>query len=163
MTQVSYLSEHFTLEEAIESQTASRLGIDNTPTPEVRTAASKTAVKMEKVRVILNNLPIKVSSWIRVPKLNEAIGSHQGSQHLKGEAVDFICPAFGSPFEICKILVANKSLIGFDRLILEHTWVHISWKSTPNATQRGQVLSLLSDKSYATGLTDKSGKPYQLN
>ena len=159
-----HLSEHFTLDEAIESQTASRLGIDNKPTDlNIITSASKTAVKMEKVRVVLGNLPIKISSWIRVPELNAAIGSHLGSQHIKGEAVDFICPAFGSPLEICKILVENKTLIGFDQLILEHTWVHISWKSTPNATQRGQVLSLLSDKSYATGLTDKSGKPYPLN
>lgn len=158
-----YLSEHFTLDEATESQTAARLGIDNTPTPEVRTAASKTAVKMEKVRVVLGNSPIKISSWIRVPELNDAIGSHRGSQHIKGEAVDFICPAYGSPFEVCKQLLKYKDVIGWDQLILEHTWVHISWKSTPNSVQRGQVLSLLSDKSYAAGLTDKSGKPYQLN
>jgi len=85
------------------------------------------------------------------------------SSFVKGEAVDFICPAFGSPLEICKVIVKYADIIKFDQLILEHTWVHISWKSTPNATQRGQVLSLLSDKSYAKGLTDKSGKPYPLN
>ena len=158
-----YLSEHFTLDEATESQTASRLGIDNTPTPEVRTAASKTAVKLEKVRVVLDNSPIKISSWIRVPELNEAIGSGSSSQHIKGEAVDFICPTYGSPLEVCKQLIKYKDVIGWDQLILEHTWVHISWKSTPNSVQRGQVLSLLSDKGYAVGLTDKSGKPYQLN
>jgi len=163
MTETIYLSEHFTLEEATESQTASRLGIDNTPSPEVRTAAAKTAVKLEKVRLILGENPIKVSSWIRVLELNRAIGSGDSSQHPKGEAVDFICPAFGTPLDVCKAIVKNKTLIGFDQLILEHTWVHISWKSTPNAIQRGEVLSLLSDKSYAKGLTDKSGKPYPMD
>lgn len=159
-----YLSEHFTLDEAIASQTAAREGIDNYPTnQEVITTASKTAVKMEKVRVVLNNLPISISSWIRCLALNRALKSSDSSQHVKGEAVDFICPAFGSPLEICKQLVKYKEVIGWDQLILEHTWVHISWKSTPNATQRGEVLSLLSDKSYAKGLTDKSGKPYPMD
>ena len=160
---IVYLSEHFTLDEAIASQTADRLGIDNTPTPEIVTAASKTAVKMEKVRVVLGNKSIKVSSWIRMPELNKAVGSRPGSQHEKGEAVDFICPTFGSPLDVCREIIKHKDLINFDQLILEHTWVHISWKSTPNATQRGEVLSLLSDKSYAKGLTDKFGKPYPLN
>jgi zinc D-Ala-D-Ala carboxypeptidase len=158
------LSEHFTLDEAIISQTAERLGIDNYPnSQEIITTASKTAVKMEKVRVVLGEVSISINSWIRCLELNRALGSSDSSQHVKGEAVDFICPAFGSPLEICKQLLKNKEVLGWDQLILEHTWVHISWKSTPNSIQRGQVLSLLSDKSYAVGLTDKSGKPYPLN
>jgi zinc D-Ala-D-Ala carboxypeptidase len=153
-----YISEHFTLAEATNSQTASRLGIDNShPDPQIRTVASKTAVKMEKVRVILDEKPVNISSWIRSLDLNRALGSSDTSQHIKGEAVDFICPAFGSPLDICRALVECKDLIGWDQLILEHTWVHISWNSTPNSVQRGQVLSLLSGGKYATGLTDLNG------
>ena len=160
MTEPIHLSEHFTLDEAIESQTAARLGIDNKPTDlNIITAASKTAVKMEKVRVILGSKPITISSWIRVLELNRAIGSGDGSQHVKGEAVDFICPTFGTPLDICKAIVENKTLIGFDQLILEHTWVHISWNSIPSGEQRGQVLSLLETGKYALGLTDKKGNP----
>ena len=152
------LSEHFTLEEATLSQEASRRDIDNShPAPEIITTASRTAVKLEKVRLILG-APISVNSWIRCPALNEAIGSKPTSQHILGEAVDFICPTFGSPLDICKAIIANKLLVNFDQLILEHTWVHISWASTPNAVQRGQVLSLISGGHYAPGLTDISGK-----
>ena len=111
---------------------------------------------MEKVRAFLGK-PISVSSWYRCLQLNREIGSKDTSQHTKAEAVDFICPAFGTPTDICKLLVANKDLIRFDQLILEHTWVHISWNSVPGSQQRGQVLSLLKDKTYAVGLTDKNG------
>lgn len=151
------LSDHFTLEEATISQTADRLGIDNShPSSITIIVATKTATKMEKVRAILNS-PISISSWIRCLDLNRALGSKDTSQHILGEAVDFICPAFGTPLEICKALIAQKILINWDQLILEHTWIHISWNSIPNAPQRGQVLSLLATGGYANGLTDKSG------
>ena len=158
-TSPTLLSEHFTLEEAIISQEAERFGIDNrNPDPRIITTASRTAVKMEKVRSVLGDKGIHVNSWIRCLALNRALKSKDDSQHVKGEAVDFICPAFGTPAEVCKKLVAEKTLVGFDQLILEHTWVHISWNSVPNAIQRGQVLSLLQDGEYAKGLTDKTGK-----
>lgn len=154
------LSTHFTLEEATLSQEASRRGIDNSnPTPEIITTASKTAVKMEKVRVVLGDKSIGVNSWIRCLELNRALGSKDDSQHVLGEAVDFTCNLYGSPLMVCKKLIEEKVLVNFDQLILEHTWVHVSWKSIPNAVQRGQVLSLLSTGGYANGLTDKSGKP----
>lgn len=154
-----HLSEHFSLEEATNSQTASRLGIDNAhPDQWIVTNAARTAVRMEKVRSLLGQ-PISVSSWVRCQALNRALGSKDSSQHLKGEAVDFICPAFGSPPQICQKLIEEKVLVNFDQLILEHTWVHISWNSLPNSKQRGEVLSLLSGGKYAIGLTDISGQP----
>ena len=154
---MTQLSDHFTLEEAVNSQTASRLGIDNSsPSDGVIAAATKTAVKMEKVRLILGT-PINVDSWIRCIELNRALGSKDTSQHIKGEAVDFIAPEFGTPLDICNKLIANKELVGWDQLILEHTWVHISWNSIPDSTQRGEVISLLATGGYALGLTDPQG------
>ena len=153
MTQIT---DHFSWEEVTQSSTASREGIDNTLPEELKEAVYKTAVGMEKVRAFLGK-PISIDSWYRSLNLNSAIGSKPTSQHTKGEAVDFICPAFGTPAEICKLIVANQDLIRFDQLILEHTWVHISWNSVPGSKQRGQVLSLLQDKTYASGLTDKLG------
>lgn len=153
------LSTHFSLEEATISQTADRLGIDNSsPSPEIITNAARIAVKLEKVRIVLGEKPINVSSWIRCLGLNRALRSKDDSQHILGEAVDFISPQFGTPLQICKQLIKERVLIGWDQLILEHSWVHISWKSIPNAVQRGQVLSLLSTGGYANGLTDPSGK-----
>lgn len=157
---VSHLSEHFTLAEAVTSDSAARRGIDNShPPAEVVATACKTAVKLEKVRALFN-LPIHINSWIRCPELNAALGSKPTSQHITGEAVDFIIPTYGSPLDVCKKLVANSELIRWDQLILEHTWIHISWKATPNAIQRLEVLSLTSSGKYVPGLTDTNGKPY---
>lgn len=152
-----YLSEHFTLQEATVSQEADRRDIDNSSPPTyIVDVMRKTATKLEKVRTILGK-PIHINSWYRCPELNAALGSNSRSQHPKGEAVDFISPQFGSPLNICKIILANQMLIRFDQLILEHSWVHISWKTDPNAIQRGEVLSLLKSGGYAAGLTDKLG------
>jgi zinc D-Ala-D-Ala carboxypeptidase len=154
------LTEHFFLSEVTHSDTASRLKIDNSLPPELVGAVIKTAVGMEKVRASLGNLPISISSWYRCLALNAAVRSKPTSQHIKGEAVDFTCPSFGSPLQVCKHLMEFKDLIRWDQLILEHTWVHISWNSIPSSSQRGEVLSLLSTGGYATGLTSANGEPY---
>lgn len=154
------LSEHFTLAEAVTSDSAARRGIDNSnPSQAVIDTAVKTATKLEKVRALLGR-PIHINSWIRCPELNTALGSKLTSQHLTGEAVDFISPFYGSPLQICQAIIANKELIRWDQLILEHTWVHISWKATPNAPQRGEVLSLTAAGKYVPGLTDRTGISY---
>lgn len=156
----STLTEHFFWSEVTYSQTAERLGIDNSLPADLVPAVIKTAVGMEKVRASLGNKPISISSWYRCLALNAALKSKPTSQHTKGEAVDFVCPAFGTPVEVCKSLVNYQQLIRFDQLILEHTWVHISFTSIPGGKQRGQVLSLLQDGSYTAGLTNKLGVPY---
>ena len=151
------LTEHFFLSEVTHSDIAERKGIDNSLPADLMTAAYKTAVGMEKVRACLGNKPVSTNSWYRCLQLNQLLGSKDTSQHRKAEAVDFICPAFGTPVQIVKKLVANKDLIRFDQLILEHTWVHISWNSNPSSIQKGEVLSLLSNGGYAYGITDKNG------
>jgi len=153
------LSPNFTLEEATRSDTALRLGIDNThPPTTVIESAKLTAARMEKVRLALGCL-LEITSWIRCLELNRALKSKDTSQHIKGEAVDFKAPAYGSPLRVCRTLVVLRGTIDFDQLILEHTWIHISWSSLPNAKQCGQVLSLLATGGYAVGLTDPSGRP----
>ena len=152
------LSEHFTLEEAVFSSTADRLGIDNNQvTPELLATAQRTATRLEKVRFILA-CPLHVDSWIRCLALNRALGSKDTSQHIKAQAVDFTAPQYGTPAEIAKKLVANADLLRYDQLIMEHSWVHISFCS-PSDTPRGEVLSLLATGGYTTGITDKEGNP----
>ena len=119
------LSPHFTLEELTHSQQAVRASIDNTPTDQVVIENLRTTADMlEAVREVLGGHPILVSSGYRCPKLNTLIGSSGTSQHPKGLAVDFTCPAFGTPKQICQHLIDEG--FNFDQLICEGTWVHIS-------------------------------------
>lgn len=155
----SKLSQHFSLKEAIKSEKAVALKVHNIPNVATFNVMEKTAACMERVRAALDNKAIKVNSWYRGPEVNAAVGSKSTSQHLKGEAVDFVCPAFGTPLEICRKLIELKDLIRYDQLILEHSWVHISFAIT-SRNSRSQVLSLLATGGYSTGLTDKLGKPY---
>jgi D-alanyl-D-alanine dipeptidase len=93
------LSEHFTLAELTMSPKATKLKIDNTPTPE----------HLENLIVLSENVlePIRAkfgsfspTSGYRSPKLNAATpGASKTSQHSKGEAVDIDLKSFvGSCF-----------------------------------------------------------------
>ena len=154
------LSKHFSLAEATYSITALSLGLDNIPVAKILETVKNTALCLERVRTVLTDSPIQISSWYRSPRVNQAVGSKFTSQHIRGEAVDFTCPLFGSPLAVCKAIIARESDIKFDQLILEHTWVHISF-AVSSASNRGQVLSLLATGKYASGLTNRQGQRYE--
>lgn len=119
------ISKYFTLEEMVFSQTAARRGIDNSPCTGVIPVITSTACKMDKVRKLLGH-PVIVSSGYRSPELNAAIGGSPSSSHVKGEAVDFICPGFGPVREVFDAI--RKSDLEFDQLIVEFgRWVHIGF------------------------------------
>ena len=68
------LSDHFTLIELTKSQTAERLGIDNTPDDEaIGNLASMCDNVLEPIRAHFG-VPFSPSSAYRSKKLNEAIG-----------------------------------------------------------------------------------------
>lgn len=124
------LSEHFTLDEFCTSQTAARLGILNDPPLDVVAHLKKTAAGMEKVRSLLNGNPIHINSGYRSLKVNAAVGSKSTSQHVTGQACDFICPTWGAPEKIMQAII--DSPIEYDQCILEFgQWVHISFSDNP--------------------------------
>jgi zinc D-Ala-D-Ala carboxypeptidase len=126
------LTPNFTLEEFTDSQTAARKGIHNVPpmgSPE-RANLQRTAEVMEQVRVILDDKPILISSGYRSPQVNAAVGGSKSSAHMSGLAVDFSCPGFGTPLQICKKLHPHMKELGIDQLIHEYdTWVHLGLTS----------------------------------
>jgi len=126
------LSKYFTLEEMIYSQTAERQGIDNTPAPEIVSQLSLTAQGMDQIEDLLGFHPLTTSGY-RCDKLNAAVGGAQKSQHKDGKAEDFICPQFGPPMEIA--VAVRDSDIDFDQLIMEGTWVHVSFNGDANRRQ----------------------------
>src|SRR5690606_23101222 len=130
------------------SETAARLGIDNTPTGRhMENMRNHLVPGMERVRALLGK-PIIVSSGYRCPDLNAAIpGSSLTSAHTLGLAADFICPGYGSPWDICQAIAASD--IQFDQLIYEYgQWVHISF----DPRLRRLLTTKLAGQPYRNGL-----------
>ena len=148
-----FLSEHFSLQELIISQTAARFGIDNSPSEELINHAKKYLIPgLEKLRELFK-YPVKINSGYRSEKLNAAIpGSAAGSQHTKFEAADILVPAYGPPDKVCAAII--KSGIIFDQLIYEFgAWTHISFAAVP----RRSIMSKWQGQGYKSGIVDKLG------
>ena len=131
---MTYLSTHFLLDELCNSQTAARMGIDNTPDAKTIETLKQTCYGLEEVRKLLGERPILISSGYRSAALNSAVGGQPGSQHLLGQAVDFTCPTYGTPAAIVSAIRASN--INYDQVILEFFnpqkntgWVHISFSA----------------------------------
>jgi zinc D-Ala-D-Ala carboxypeptidase len=131
---MTMLTPHFTLEEFTDSQTAARKGLHNVPplgSPE-RANLQRAAETMEKVRAILGDKPILISSGYRSPKVNAAVGGAESSAHMSGLAVDFSAPGAGTPLQICRKLEPHMKALSIDQLIHEfNQWVHLGLSSDP--------------------------------
>jgi hypothetical protein len=130
------ISKHITLTEATKSNTATRLGINNTPNEAIIERMTETAEKVfEPLREELG--PIRVSSFYRSPDLNRAIGGSKNSQHCKGEAIDMQAVTVTN----FKLFQEACKLPEFDQIIWEFgnkqepDWVHISYSKTNNRKQ----------------------------
>lgn len=145
------LTEHFSLEEFVASETAARRGIDNAPSTEIVTNLRVLAMGLEKVRIALGYRPIHVNSGYRCPALNEAVGGARKGVHMKGLAADILCPQSGSPLEVCRAIHAVGMPI--DQIIHEFgKWCHVSFVAPP-LQARGQPLTIASARTgYQNGL-----------
>ena len=145
------LTANFSLSELTKSQTATRKGIDNTPSPEHQENLKLLCeAVLQPVRAHFGRV-VTVTSGYRSPELCTAIGSKITSQHARGEAADF--EIFG---------VSNKELadyihehLDYDQLILEYWnesdpnsgWVHCSYSEGKN---RKQYLKAYKDENNKT-------------
>ena len=152
---MTQLTEHFSLEELTASNTAVRLGIDNTPPPEIVPHLVVNAQGLERIRNVTWQ-PLIVHRGYSCEALERILTAKDFAAwcarhakdpamawpeyfarkaHPKGYATDFICPAFGPPPEIVRVI--RGSGIKFDQLIEEGAWVHASF----DPQLRGQVLT----------------------
>ena len=136
--------KYFSLSEFLNSATAKRLRIDNTPSFEVVDNLNKLADYLDVIREKVGK-PILISSGFRCPVLNKAVGGVANSQHLKGLAADLICADMES---LEKVL---RETGGFDQLIKEHRkgsksfWYHVS-VCNRNGKPRNQIIMNLEKK-----------------
>lgn len=125
------LTEHFTLEEFLASNTATRKKIDNTPSQTIISHLKELATQIIEPLRLAWGSGIIVSSGYRCEKLNKAVGGSSTSAHLTGWAADLV-PSNGD-IEGFKKFVINwlkTKKIKFDQYINETTksaqWVHIA-------------------------------------
>ena len=150
--------KYFTIPELTRSATASKKGIDNTPSTEVKTHL------IELIENLLDPLryqwgeyckrkglgsgAIIVSSGYRCPALNRAVGGVASSAHLGGWAADTV-PGNGRMTDykrwILNEFIPNNPQIKFDQIILEKSrtsqWVHIAIRDL-RGRQRQKAFSL---------------------
>jgi len=146
------LTRNFSLEELYGSDTASRLGINNTPGAAQIECLTALAVNILQPLRDYFGLPVVIRSGFRGAALNHAVGGEVKSQHLYGQAADLIIPGVGND-KIWQYIV-NK--LPYDQVILEHCpedakgrgWVHVSYK--PDG--RRSALSCVAPGEYVEGL-----------
>jgi zinc D-Ala-D-Ala carboxypeptidase len=134
------ISEHISYREGTRSNTATRRGIDNTPSNEQLDCMEKIAEEIfEPLRAYAGG-PIKINSFFRCPKLNKAIGGSSKSQHCKGQAID-IDDTFGH-LTNAEMYHFIKEHLDFDQMIWEFgnddnpDWVHVSYVSPEDNRRR---------------------------
>lgn len=124
------LTEHFTFEELTRTNT----GLSNEPGElETRWLERLAQNVLEPIRSLLG-CPLKINSGYRSEQVNARVGGAKTSQHVRGQAADFI-PIGDAGIDECVHLI-RMSGIPFDQLILEPSWIHVSTSDNP----RRQVL-----------------------
>ena len=125
------ISKHISYKEAVKSNTAMRLNIDNTPGAYEITNMNGIAHNIfEPLREWVGG-PIKINSFFRCVELNKAIGGSSKSQHCQGRALD-IDDTYGHKTN-AEMYEWIKENLDFDQMIWEFgteknpDWVHISY------------------------------------
>jgi uncharacterized protein YcbK (DUF882 family) len=125
------LTKNFSLAELTKSQSAIRLGLDNTP-GEAETENLKRLCEevLQPVRDHFGK-PVVVNSGYRSPQVNAAIGGSRTSEHCKGMAADIEIPGVPN----IDLATWIKDNLRYRQLILEFYtpgvpdsgWVHVSF------------------------------------
>jgi len=127
---MTQLSTNFTLKELSKSETATRLGLDNTPDD---TALNNLKTLCEKVLQPVRDHygKVTVNSGYRSPESNAAVGGSKTSDHCKGFAADIEVSGTANG-DLAQYIKDNFK---FTQLILEFYtqgipdsgWVHVSY------------------------------------
>ena len=130
------LSRHVSLADAIASQTASRLKIDNVPPAELLPAMRNVAKNVYDLLYDAAGGRIRINSFYRSPVLNKAVKGSKNSQHVVGEAIDIDATGTLTNGELYRMV--KRVLPTWDQVIWEFgddrnpAWVHVSLRASGN-------------------------------
>lgn len=118
--------KYFTITELTRSTTAHRLGINNTPSPEVILSLTRLVNEVLDPLREAWGAPLYVNSGFRCPELNKAVGGSAHSQHLLGEAADITTGNHNDNYRLWQLL--KRLRLPVDQAINEShgQWIHIS-------------------------------------
>lgn len=126
------LSENFNLEEFLISQAAERMGYDNTPEEYMCYNLFELCNNVLQPLRDLVGLPVIIISGYRSLEANAAIGANHNSQHMEGQAADFIIPGLS----LVKVFNTIYKNLPYDQLIFEFgKWIHVSYDIEENRKQ----------------------------
>ena len=119
------------LEELFASELADRLGIDNTPSDEVKKNLKVLLTKIIEPTEQHFNRRAMILSGYRSPELNAALmgpSVNRNSAHLSGESVAFDLPEISEKDIACWI----RENLEFDKLSITYSFVDVSLKKNGN-------------------------------
>jgi hypothetical protein len=150
------LSANFTLKELTKSDTATRLGLDNTPDDEalenLKTLCEKV---LQPVREQFGK-SVTVNSGYRSPESNAAVGGSKTSDHCKGQAADIEIVGVANA-DLAQWIMDN---LEYTQLILEFYtpgipdsgWVHVSYDPNNLKKQELTATKVAGKTTYLNGL-----------
>lgn len=123
------LSTHFKLSEFINSETADRLGIDNSlditfDSYIVENLGDLCKWVLEPVRLKVG-CPVRISSGYRCARLNDEVGGSPTSDHRCGLAADFYFEGFKDKWHEVVVYLVCTPWIPFDQLIIYKDFLHV--------------------------------------
>ena len=153
---MTQLSANFSLHEMCKSETAMRMGFDNTPDEE---ATENLRLLCEKVLQPVRDhygKGVKVNSAYRSPESNAAVGGSKTSDHCKGMAADIEIPGVANA-ELAQWIMDN---LDYTQLILEFYtpgipdsgWVHVSYDPDNLKKQELTATKVAGKTTYLPGL-----------
>lgn len=153
---MTQLTANFSLHELSKSETALRMGFDNTPDDE---ATENLRLLCEKVLQPVRDhygKGVKVNSAYRSPESNAAVGGSKTSDHCKGMAADIEIPGVANA-DLAQWIMDN---LEYTQLILEFYtpgipdsgWVHVSYDPNNLKKQELTATKVAGKTQYLPGL-----------
>ena len=153
---MTQLTANFSLHELTKSETALRMGFDNTPGEKEIAALKLLAEKV--LQPIRNHFAkgVKVNSGYRSPESNAAVKGSRTSDHCLGRAADIEIPGVPNA-ELAQWIMDN---LDYTQLILEFYtpgipdsgWVHVSYDPGNLKKQELTAMKVAGKTQYVPGL-----------